>query len=103
MDRSKNALGCMVDRYCSGTFHPPMHHGTSTYTLVLLLIYKPYPTSLGCTEGSLQLVGGNTPSNGQLEICLNQTMGRVCDHSWHETETVVACRQLGYDSGLSKM
>ena len=28
MERSKAVLGCMVDRYCGGTFYPPAHHGT---------------------------------------------------------------------------
>ena len=29
----KAYLGCMADRYCGGTFHPPTHHGTSNLKL----------------------------------------------------------------------
>ena len=73
---------------------------------MLLTNLKPYLTSSGCTEGSLQLVGSSyysDPSENLLEICLNHTVGTACGLTWGEMETVVACRELGYDSGLSNM
>ena len=49
-----------------------------------------------CTTGDMRLVGGNSDSEGRLEICLDRQWGTVCDDSWDEQGAAVACRQLGY-------
>ena len=52
----------------------------------------------GCTHGALQLVGGDSISEGRLEICINGEWGTVCDDSWGTHEAMVACSQLGFSA-----
>ena len=57
-----------------------------------------------CNETDVRLVGGQSPHEGGVEICLNGVWGSVCaerygwqrDH-WDIREARVVCRQLGYD------
>lgn len=58
--------------------------------------------NLACTNGELRLAGGNTLTNGRVEICRDQQWGTVCDNGWEGVDANVVCRQLGY-SGLSKL
>ena len=51
-----------------------------------------------CTNGQLRLAGGNIPSEGRVEICVNNVWGTVCDNSWGSADATVVCRQLGYSA-----
>ena len=51
---------------------------------------------LDCTHGDLRLAGGETSSEGRLEICFNSVWGTVCDDFWGAPDAQVACAQLGY-------
>ena len=44
----------------------------------------------------MRLVGGQSPIEGRVEICLEGQWGTVCDDYWGSDDTRVACRQLGY-------
>ena len=57
-----------------------------------------------CNETDVRLVRGQTPHEGEVEICLNGVWDSVCakQYSWHREnwgirEARVVCRQLGYD------
>ena len=53
--------------------------------------------SQGCTHGHLRLAGGQSASEGRVEICINGVWGRVCgDYSWNTNDARVVCRQLGF-------
>ena len=50
----------------------------------------------------MKLVGGNSNSEGRLEVCFNQRWTTVDNDGWTDTDTEVACRQLGLStSGIT--
>ncbi|XP_067106406.1 neurotrypsin [Osmerus mordax] len=51
------------------------------------------------TEGTVRLVGGEGSYEGRLEIFYRGQWGTVCDDGWTDSNTQVACRQLGFRSG----
>ncbi|XP_052086361.1 neurotrypsin-like isoform X2 [Mytilus californianus] len=50
--------------------------------------------------GDLRIIGGSQENKGRLEIFFNYTWGTVCDDDFDNIDANVACRQLGYCSGI---
>ncbi|EFJ40037.1 hypothetical protein VOLCADRAFT_100225 [Volvox carteri f. nagariensis] len=50
---------------------------------------------------SLRLVGGNSPSEGRVEIYDGTQWGTVCDDYFTDVEASVVCRELGYLGGYA--
>ena len=57
---------------------------------------------LGCVNNQVRLVDGAVPSQGRVEVCLDQQWGTVCDDDWDTTDVNILCKQLGY-SRFSKI
>ena len=55
--------------------------------------FTPYPD---CTNGEVSLVGGGSPREGRVEICVNGTWVTSCVNSFDANDAVVICNQLGY-------
>ena len=54
-----------------------------------------------CGDGDLRLFGGESESEGQLQVCFSQKWGTVNGDGWTSTDTQVACKQLGFE-GIPK-
>ena len=50
----------------------------------------------GCGHGGVKLIGGSSPTEGRVEICINNQWGTVTDDGWSSNDAKVVCRQLGY-------
>ena len=53
------------------------------------------------TEGDLRIEGGSSDSRGRLEIFHDGVWGGVCDDDFGHVDAGVACRQLGYATGVA--
>ena len=47
-----------------------------------------------CTNGDVRLVGGATPLQGWVELCVTNVRGRLCDPTWTINEITVMCNKL---------
>lgn len=47
-------------------------------------------------DGVVRLVGGRSPHEGRLEMCMNGQWARVCETGIRGLTAAVICRQLGY-------
>ena len=50
-------------------------------------------------EGSIRLAGSDNNNEGRVEILYNGRWGTICDTDWSDADGIVACNQLGLDSG----
>ncbi|KAK6179250.1 hypothetical protein SNE40_011654 [Patella caerulea] len=60
---------------------------------------KCYDLGVSCYN-DVRLTGGPAASAGLVEVYLNNHWGSVCDHNWSQTNTRVACKELGFDDGV---
>ncbi|CAG2219115.1 PRSS12 [Mytilus edulis] len=51
-------------------------------------------------EGGLRIISGLTANQGRLEIYRYGEWGTVCDYHFDNNDAEVACRQLGFCSGI---
>ena len=81
---------CIVNKSCN-----PAQHMRVYITNIYIYIYIP-STSANCESGSIRLVDGATNAEGRLEVCLGSVWSSVNGRGWTNTESRVACTQLGY-------
>ena len=55
-------------------------------------------TYSNCSDGEIRLAGEVTATSGRLEICYNHAWGTICNYQWEDSDSNVACRQLGFHS-----
>ena len=42
-------------------------------------------------------MGGHTPNDGRVQICVEERFVYVCDENWNNIHAAVVCRQLGHN------
>lgn len=71
------------------------------YIIIIMLMkhnkHMEYKTA-DCEEGEVRLEDGRDISNGRVEICQHGIWGSVCSIEWDINDTIVVCRQLGFES-----
>ena len=73
--------------------------------LSLLLRNLPlcYAEDVDCSNGSVQLVDGDSSKEGRVELCSNRVWTTIEDNGWDYNDARVVCRQLGYDDQCKTM
>ncbi len=54
--------------------------------------------ALGCVEGDVRLLEGESDMEGRVEVCKRNIWGTICHNGWGVTDANVICRQLGFSS-----
>ena len=55
-----------------------------------------YNITLDCSDGDIRLVGGETRSEGTVEICFDSLWGLIDESGWGIADAIVICRELGF-------
>ena len=91
--------------YCTYEICPslfgPSDYCYSTYAVAGVICQGNTTSETECSSGDLRLVGGESESDGRVEVCVGGFWGTVCDQNWSQREAIVACRQAGLLSSLS--
>ena len=53
-----------------------------------------------CSNGAVRIAGRSTMTTGIVEVCINSTWGTICALNWTNVNSLVVCRQLGYQNGI---
>ena len=54
---------------------------------------------IGCSNGDVRLIGGESDNEGTIQVCYTNMWGLISDSNWDNNDTRVICRQLGYAGG----
>ncbi|CAI8033836.1 Hepatocyte growth factor receptor, partial [Geodia barretti] len=102
---TSNRAAVIGEVYCNGTepellecFHASIgSHRCYRGRYVTDIIISCYDENRGCENGEVRLQGGAGSSNGHVEFCKDRVWGRVCSDGWDMNDTMVVCRQLGFE------
>ena len=88
---------------CQGEKNCVLEHRQDLWcNVVSLYVCTDMATGISpCNDGEIRLIGGSTPNQGKLEVCMNSAWGSVCDSVgvFTRDEAKIACRQLGILQG----
>ena len=51
---------------------------------------------VGCTNGDVRLINGNTHNEGRVEVCYGGVWGTIASFQWTDQDAKVVCSQLGH-------
>ena len=82
---------------CDGMFFLSAEPSFTLVTLYCTMCVHLDLLAVGCTDGDVRLVARESAVSGQVQVCANNTWGRVCSSSWGINEAMVVCRQLNHN------
>ena len=56
-----------------------------------------------CTDYDILLVGGASPNEGKVLMCLNGVWGTLCDETFSKTDAQIVCYEAGYSGGMKHL
>ena len=65
------------------------------YTVITHTHTHTHTHTATCMDGDVKLVGGASDFEGRLEVCFDHRWTTVDGYGWTDSDTKVACRQLG--------
>lgn len=63
----------------------------------MLMLISP----LACDDAQVRLVGGNSTSEGTVQVCYYNNWGLISDVQWDDKDAQVICRQLQFNNPQS--
>jgi deleted-in-malignant-brain-tumors protein 1 len=54
-------------------------------------------------DSIIELIGGESPAEGRVELILNGIRGTICDDYFEDEDANVVCNMLGYRSVLGHL
>ena len=78
---------------------PPPFQRVATGLSTRIVWYNNMLISSGpsnCSDGDVQLMGGENKLEGRVEICCDGVWGTVCNNGWDERDATVVCNLLGF-------
>ena len=57
-----------------------------------------YFVCVGCEEGGVRVIGGDSVSYGTVQVCIDEKWGLITDVAWDDNDATVICKQLGHIS-----
>ena len=67
--------------------------------LISIIKRCPLLETVQCDDGDIRLLTGEIM--GPLEVCVSKRWATVCSYGWSNVDAIVACREMGFDSGKS--
>lgn len=68
--------------------------------MILGFIQTQEPSSPTYPDGSIRLVGGRNPTEGNVEVFYKGRWGSICDDEWDIREAYIVCKMLGYNRAV---
>ena len=81
--------------------HTPTHGHAHTWIHAHVCAQTCPHAHTTASKPMVRLVGGNSSSEGRVEVFYNGTWGTVCQNHWTVQDANVVCRELGYFRALA--
>ena len=81
---------------CSHSILSPSSTSYWNYPVVGVICHKIPTFDMECSFGDVRLFGGETESEGRVEICVHGLWTTICDEEFEDADALVICREVGF-------